>query len=104
MPRCRRAVTGCQEAPQTLEAVAAVPKRAHGPCLLNVVPGGRTPTFDRRDAQTMGYKLAILSGLMLKAAVETGDAALVDLKATQPGYAGSAIGAIAVEARSRCAT
>ncbi|MGC1175238.1 isocitrate lyase/PEP mutase family protein [Polaromonas sp.] len=70
------------EAPQTREEAAAVPKRVHGPCLLNVVPGGRTPVFDMREAEAMGYKLAILPGLMLKAAIEAGDAALAELKAT----------------------
>ena len=70
------------EAAQTLEEVAAVPRRVQGPCLLNVVPGGRTPVFDLREAETMGYKLAILPGLMLKAAIEAGDAALAALKAT----------------------
>jgi 2-methylisocitrate lyase-like PEP mutase family enzyme len=70
------------EAPQTLEEVALVPTRVHGPCLLNVVPGGRTPPFDLREAQAMGYKLAILPGLMLKATLEAGDAALAELKAT----------------------
>ena len=70
------------EAMQTLEEVAAVPQRVHGPCLLNVVPGGRTPIFDLREADAMGYKLAILPGLMLKAMLEAGDAALAELKAT----------------------
>lgn len=70
------------EATQTLEEAAAVPRRVHGPCLLNVVPGGRTPVFDLREAEAMGYRLAILPGLMLKAAIEAGDAALAELKAT----------------------
>ena len=70
------------EAPQTLEEVALVPTRVRGPCLLNVVPGGRTPPFDLREAQAIGYKLAILPGLMLKATLEAGDAALAELKAT----------------------
>ncbi|WP_083384464.1 isocitrate lyase/PEP mutase family protein [Cupriavidus sp. USMAHM13] len=70
------------EAAQTLEEVAAVPARVQGPCLLNVVPGGRTPIFDLREAEAMGYKLAILPGLMLKAAIEAGDRALAELKAT----------------------
>lgn len=70
------------EATQTLEEVAAVPKRVQGPCLLNVVPGGRTPNIDLREVEAMGYKLAILPGLMLKAAIEAGDAALAELKAT----------------------
>lgn len=70
------------EATQTIEEVAAVPRQVKGPCLLNVVPGGRTPIFDLRQAQEMGYKLAILPGLMLKAAIEAGDAALAELKRT----------------------
>ncbi|MDK3022412.1 isocitrate lyase/PEP mutase family protein [Cupriavidus taiwanensis] len=70
------------EATQTLDEVARVPREVGGPCLLNVVPGGRTPIFDLREAEQMGYKLAILPGLMLKAAIEAGDAALASLKAT----------------------
>jgi 2-methylisocitrate lyase-like PEP mutase family enzyme len=70
------------EATQSLEEVAAVPKAVKGPCLLNVVPGGRTPIFDLREAEAMGYKLAILPGLMLAAAIQAGDAALAQLKAT----------------------
>ncbi|MDB5816687.1 MAG: Methylisocitrate lyase, partial [Rhizobacter sp.] len=70
------------EATQTLEEVAEVPRRIGGPCLLNVVPGGRTPIFDLREAEAMGYRMAILPGLMLKAAIEAGDAALAELKRT----------------------
>lgn len=70
------------EATQTLEEVAAVPKGVKGPCLLNVVPGGRTPISDLREAEAMGYKVAILPGLMLAAAIKAGDAALAQLKAT----------------------
>ena len=70
------------EATQSIEEVAAVPRRVRGPCLLNVVPGGRTPNIDLREVEAMGYKLAILPGLMLKAAIEAGDAALAELKAT----------------------
>jgi 2-methylisocitrate lyase-like PEP mutase family enzyme len=70
------------EAAQTLEEVAAIPRLVQGPCLLNVVPGGHTPIFDLREAEAMGYRIAILPGLMLKAALEAGDAALKELKAT----------------------
>lgn len=70
------------EATQTLEEVAAVPRRVRGPCLLNVVPGGRTPIFDLREADAMGYRMAILPGLMLKAAIQAGDEALARLKET----------------------
>jgi 2-methylisocitrate lyase-like PEP mutase family enzyme len=79
------------EATQTLEEVAAVPRLVQGPCLLNGVPGGRTPIFDLREAEAMGYKLAILPGLMLKATIEAGDAALAELVATHkaPAMPGS---------------
>lgn len=79
------------EATQTIEEVAAVPRLVRGPCLLNVVPGGRTPIFDLREAEAMGYKLAILPGLMLKAAIQAGDEALAELKATftAPGVSAS---------------
>jgi 2-methylisocitrate lyase-like PEP mutase family enzyme len=70
------------EAPQTLEELAAVPKRVNGPCLLNVVWGGKTPTIDLREATTFGYKLAIVPALLLKAAIGACDDALAELKAT----------------------
>jgi 2-methylisocitrate lyase-like PEP mutase family enzyme len=70
------------EATQSIEEAAAVPKRVRGPCLLNVVPGGRTPVTNLHDAEAMGYKLAILPGLMLQATITAGDAALAQLKAS----------------------
>ncbi len=54
------------EAPQTIEEVAAVPRLVKGPCLLNVVRGGKTPDLDLGEAQRMGYKLAIVPGLLIK--------------------------------------
>ena len=39
------------EAPQTEEEVAAVPRLVNGPCLLNVVRGGKTPDLDLREAE-----------------------------------------------------
>jgi 2-methylisocitrate lyase-like PEP mutase family enzyme len=70
------------EAMQTLEEVAAVPKRVNGPCLLNLVPGGKTPVDDVREAQDMGYKLTILPGLLIVPAIDAGDDALRQLKDT----------------------
>jgi 2-methylisocitrate lyase-like PEP mutase family enzyme len=70
------------EATQTLEEVAAVPHLVQGPCLLNVVPGGKTPMLSLLDAQQMGYKLAILPGLLLSAVVAAADQALQVLRDT----------------------
>ena len=64
------------EAPQTLEEVAAVPRLVKGPCLLNVVRHGKTPEVDFADAERMGYKLAIVPGLLLKSVVGVCEQAL----------------------------
>ena len=71
------------EAPQTLEEVAAVPRLVHGPCLLNVVRGGKTPDLDLGDAERMGYKLAILPGLLIKNVVGICERMLAELATTR---------------------
>jgi 2-methylisocitrate lyase-like PEP mutase family enzyme len=68
------------EAPQTLEEVAAVPRLVKGPCLLNVVWGGKTPAVDFADAERMGFKLAIVPGLLFKTVIGACDAALRELR------------------------
>lgn len=68
------------EAPQTLEEVASVPKLVRGPCLLNVVYGGKTPEVDLREVQKMGYRLAIVPGLLFKTVMSACDDALAALK------------------------
>jgi 2-methylisocitrate lyase-like PEP mutase family enzyme len=70
------------EAPQTLDEVAAVPRLVKGPCLLNVVRHGKTPDIDLRDAERMGYKLAIVPGLLLKSVIGICEQALAELKST----------------------
>src|SRR5260370_36030486 len=56
------------EAPQTIAEIDAVPKIAKGPCLLNVVSRGKTPIFDLDHAQRLGFKLAVLPGLLFQTA------------------------------------
>ncbi len=68
------------EAPQTVEEIAAVPKLVRGPCMLNVVWGGKTPLVDMADAQKWGYKLAIFPGLLFKNVIGVCDEALQALK------------------------
>jgi 2-methylisocitrate lyase-like PEP mutase family enzyme len=69
------------EAAQTMEEVAAIPRRVAGPCLLNVVRRGKTPEIDLTEAERLGYKVAIVPGLLLKATIGACDAALAALKA-----------------------
>jgi 2-methylisocitrate lyase-like PEP mutase family enzyme len=70
------------EAPQTLEEITAVPKLVQGPCLLNVVWGGKTPMLDLREAEAIGFRLAIVPALLLKAAIGACDDALAALRTT----------------------
>ncbi|HWB49661.1 MAG TPA: isocitrate lyase/PEP mutase family protein [Stellaceae bacterium] len=70
------------EAPQTLDEVAAVPRLVKGPCLLNVVRGGKTPDLDLREAERLGYKVAIVPGLLIKNVVGVCEQALAALQAT----------------------
>jgi 2-methylisocitrate lyase-like PEP mutase family enzyme len=71
------------EAPQTLEEVAAVPKLVKGPCLLNIVHAGKTPELPLDDAERHGYKLAIVPGMLFKAAIVACDTALEALRTTR---------------------
>jgi 2-methylisocitrate lyase-like PEP mutase family enzyme len=57
------------EAPQTVEEVASVPKLVKGPCLLNVVRRGKTPVIELKDAEAMGYKIAILPTLLFRGVI-----------------------------------
>ncbi len=70
------------EAPETMEELAAVPKRVAGPCLLNIVHRGRTPAVSLPDAAAMGYRLAIIPALLLMAGIAACDAALAALRTT----------------------
>jgi 2-methylisocitrate lyase-like PEP mutase family enzyme len=68
------------EAPQTMVEIEAVPKRVKGPCLLNVVRGGKTPEIELETAERMGYTIAIVPGLLLTGIMQTCDKLLADLK------------------------
>lgn len=70
------------EAPQTLDEVRQAPKLIKGPCLLNVVRGGRTPEVSLEDAKAFGYRLAIVPGLLFTAAMGVFEAMLSELKRT----------------------
>jgi 2-methylisocitrate lyase-like PEP mutase family enzyme len=77
-------VSKIRAAATSLEELAEIPKRVNGPCLLNIVPGGKTPQVTLRAAQDMGYRLAILPGLLVTAVIAAADAALAALKDGDP--------------------
>ena len=68
------------EAPQTLDEVAMIPRLVNGPCLINIVPGGRTPEISLHGARELGFRLAILPGMLIAPAIGTFDAALTALR------------------------
>ncbi len=47
------------EAVRSMDELQAVPKLVNGPCLLNIVVGGKTPDLDLGAAREMGYRIAI---------------------------------------------
>ena len=70
------------EAPQTMAEVEQAPKLVKGPCLLNVVLGGKTPAVNLRDAEAMGYRIAILPGMLFASIIGLCDKMLADVKET----------------------
>ena len=70
------------EAAKTMEELKAIPEKVNGPCLLNVVTGGKTPDLSMVDAQGMGYRIAILPSILTSAIMVACDKALADFKAT----------------------
>ncbi len=69
------------EAPQTREEVEAIPSLVNGPCLFNVVPGGRSPAVSLAGLERPGYRIAILPTVVLAAVVVGGRDALNRLRA-----------------------
>ena len=53
------------EAQQSIQETQDIPRLIHGPCLLNVTRGGKSPVPDLRQVADMGYRIAILPGLLL---------------------------------------
>ena len=71
------------EAPQTMEEVRAVPREVDGPCLLNVVRNGKTPEVDFASAKEMGYRIAIVPGLLFIQVVGACEQVLRAMKSEQ---------------------
>jgi 2-methylisocitrate lyase-like PEP mutase family enzyme len=71
------------EAPQTQEELVGVPRDVNGPCMLNVIRGGKTPEVFFPDVQKMGYKLAIVPGLLFIQVIGACEQALSAMSAEQ---------------------
>lgn len=69
------------EAPQDMQEMADIPRRVQGPCVVNIAPGGRGPAPTPEQVEAMGYRLALVPGVLLTAVISACDAALADLMA-----------------------
>ena len=70
------------EAAQSVEEVAEIPRRVQGPCLLNMVMGGRTPVYDLAAVERMGYAMVIAPALVPATMVGHVIRALAEFKQT----------------------
>lgn len=70
------------EAPQSIEEIAAIPRRLAGtPQLINLVVGGRTPIVDFEELDRMGFGLVLYANVALQGALLGMHSALSQLKA-----------------------
>jgi 2-methylisocitrate lyase-like PEP mutase family enzyme len=70
------------EAPQSVEEVAAVPRAIKGPCLFNNVLSGKTPPIPHAEIERMGYRMAIVPGMLMSSIIGLCDKLLAELKST----------------------
>src|SRR6201994_4229739 len=68
------------EAPESLDDLAAVPRRLKAPQLVNMVLGGKTPIIDAKAAADMGFSLVLYANAALQGAVHGMQTALSSLK------------------------
>lgn len=68
------------EAPQTLQEWEQIPKLISAPLLANMVIGGKSPTLSAEQLEGLGYKIAIFSSDLQRAAIAGMRDALKELK------------------------
>jgi len=78
------------EAPQTVEEIRSVPALLKGPCLLNIVSGGKTPPVSLKDAEAWGYKIALLPAVGVTTVV-TALSEVLGKIADEREYAGTSV-------------
>ena len=71
------------EAAHSLEEIAKIPRPVNGLFMLNRVSCGKPPAVGVDQAEAMGYRMAILPGILFRNAIATFDRMLADLKQQQ---------------------
>lgn len=68
------------EAPETIDELLRVPQLVHGPCVLNILFGGKSPLLPFHLIVEAGYRLAFLSDVLLGSAFAAYDSVLRQVK------------------------
>lgn len=68
------------EAPESTDQILKVPRLVHGPCVLNILLGGKSPLLSFELIEQAGYRLAFLSDVLLGSAFAAYDHALRQVK------------------------
>ena len=68
------------EAPETTDEMRRFCRAMSKPCVVNTVPGGKTPVLPLSELQDIGYKLALYPVMLLSVSIAAMQAALVSLR------------------------
>ncbi len=68
------------EAPESLDELQFIPGAVNGPCLFNMVFGGKTPAVSLDAVERAGYRLVIVPSLLISTAIVAYESALHQLK------------------------
>jgi 2-methylisocitrate lyase-like PEP mutase family enzyme len=71
---------GFVEAPQNIDELRTVARAVHGPALVNVFEGGKTPMVPARELEAMGFRLGIYPSQTHRAAIRAAQNVLAILK------------------------
>ncbi len=71
------------EAPESMAQIEKVPQRVQGPCVLNMLLGGKSPVLSLGDVNGMGYRVVLLSDVLLCAAITAYDSALATVRTSR---------------------
>lgn len=71
------------EAPESLEQLEKIPRLVRGPCVLNMLLAGKSPLLSLADVDALGYRMVLLSDVLLSAAIAAYDFALERVLTTE---------------------
>lgn len=71
------------EAPESIAQIEKVPQLVQGPCVLNMLLGGKSPVLSLDDVKSLGYRVVLLSDVLLCAAIRAYDSALATVRTSR---------------------